>query len=93
MQNIVLLLAGLSLAVLGLHLDRSDQLVGTTVTHLQNDLAQGLLFTIVLFVFSLDAQGLIQLIDSYKLKLDEDLAEQSAAWIVLQVVVIVVVWI
>jgi hypothetical protein len=93
MQNIVLLLAGLSLAVLGLYLDRSDQLVGTTVTHLQNDLAQGLLFAIVLFIFSLDAQGLIQLVDSYKLKLDEDLAEQSAAWIVLQVVVIVVVWI
>lgn len=93
MQNIVLLLAGLSLAVLGLYLDRSDQLVGTTVTHLQNDLAQGLLFAIVLFIFSLDAQGLIQLVNSYKLKLDEDLAEQSAAWIVLQVVVIVVVWI
>jgi hypothetical protein len=93
MQNIVLLLAGLSLAVLGLYLDRSDQLVGATVTHLQNDLAQGLLFAIVLFIFSLDAQGLIQLVDSYKLKLDEDLAEQSAAWIVLQVVVIVVVWI
>ena len=93
MQNIVLLLAGLSLAVLGLYLDRSDQLVGTTVTHLQNDLAQGLLFAIVLFIFSLDAQGLIQLVDSYKLKLDEDLAEQSAAWIVLQVVVIGVVWI
>ena len=93
MQNIVLLLAGLSLAVLGLYLDRSDQLVGATVTHLQNDLAQGLLFAIVLFIFSLDAQGLIQLVDSYKLKLDEDLAEQSAAWIVLHVVVIVVVWI
>lgn len=93
MQNIVLLLAGLSLAVLGLYLDRSDQLVGATVTHLQNDLAQGLLFAIVLFIFYLDAQGLIQLVDSYKLKLDEDLAEQSAAWIVLQVVVIVVVWI
>ena len=93
MQNIVLLLAGLSIAVLGLYLDRSDQLVGATVTHLQNDLAQGLLFAIVLFIFSLDAQGLIQLVDSYKLKLDEDLAEQSAAWIVLQVVVIVVVWI
>ena len=93
MQNIVLLLAGLSLAVLGLYLDRSDQLVGATVTHLQNDLAQGLLFAIVLFIFSLDAQGLIQLVDSYKLKLDDDLAEQSAAWIVLQVVVIVVVWI
>ena len=75
MQNIVLLLAGLSLAVLGLYLDRSDQLVGATVTHLQNDLAQGLLFAIVLFIFSLDAQGLIQLVDSYKLKLDEDLAE------------------
>lgn len=93
MQNIVLLLAGLSLAVLGLYLDRSDQLVGATVAHLQNDLAQGLLFAIVLFIFSLDAQGLIQLVNSYKLKLDEDLAEQSAAWIVLQVVVIVVVWI
>ena len=93
MQNIVLLLAGLSLAVLGLYLDRSDQLVGAKVTHLQNDLAQGLLFAIVLFIFSLDAQCLIQLVDSYKLKLDEDLAEQSAAWIVLQVVVIVVVWI
>jgi hypothetical protein len=68
------LLVCLSFSVLSLHLNSANKLVGTAIAQLQKDLTEGLWLPIMLFVIALDAQGLVELVNRYIVKLYKNLS-------------------
>ncbi len=76
-RNLFLAFVILSFAVFNLHLDSTNQLIGSAITQFQQNLTQRLLLFASCRVSTLNVQSLIQLINSDVAKLDENLPKES----------------